>query len=195
MPLTPTHMTCPHTRAIIGLDAAWCPDCKKYIPPALLLGRDSSEDADSEPLLAEEWEPGLEVQPVPESFPPAVRLSDALTEDAHPAPLLAETNIAPATIPPALPPTLEAEAKGLPAATAGGREKAPKVWRSVRYTRSHGSLYYRFAWGRGHRIEGDVHIKGGAIDSPVAAARAEQVQRWINQGVDSNKIAEMIRQW
>jgi hypothetical protein len=65
----------------------------------------------------------------------------------------------------------------------------------VRYTRSHGRLYYRFAWGTGHKIEGDVHIKGGSIDSPVAAARAEQVQRWINQQIDPVTIADMIRRW
>jgi hypothetical protein len=127
-----------------------------------------------------------------QNLPPATRLSGVSAQSIHPAPLLAEPSITSESFPPALPLSQGLACEVAMGRTAGGKGKP---WRSVRYTRSHGHLYYRFAWGIGHKIEGDVHIKGGSIDSPVAAARAEQVQRWINQGVEPTTIAEMISRW
>jgi len=58
-----------------------------------------------------------------------------------------------------------------------------------------GRKYYRYIVTRGHEVDLSIHIRGGNITNSIAIGRADQVRRWIRQGLPPDKIAPMIRQW
>lgn len=70
-----------------------------------------------------------------------------------------------------------------------------EFWQVTLIYRSHGSLYYRYVYGKAHKVLHCVHIPGGNTDNPIAAARREQVDRWIRQNQSPDTIVKMISRW
>jgi hypothetical protein len=93
-----------------------------------------------------------------------------------------------------------------PRAAASSHQSAPQFsdsardsaavgnWMRVYPYRSHGTQYFRFAWGRGHESH-SRHIPGGNINSPIAQSRADQIRSQIAAGASASDIEQMIDRW
>ena len=58
-----------------------------------------------------------------------------------------------------------------------------------------GIRYFRYVVNEGNRITISIHVKGGNTNNSRARGRAEQIRRWIAQGLSPETIAPMIRKW
>lgn len=92
--------------------------------------------------------------------------------------------------------------KDFPTAASGqalsenlGDKSKGSEWHKCYTYRSHGRVYFRYAWGRGHEVAGTHHIPGGAVGNAIAMARAAEVSRWIQLGRGVEEVRGLIRGW
>ncbi|MBE9137671.1 hypothetical protein IQ254_10665 [Nodosilinea sp. LEGE 07088] len=71
-----------------------------------------------------------------------------------------------------------------------------ELWQECGPYESKGRTYYRYRWGRGHKIEGTRHIPGGLLTREKVASRASRVYLALHvEGKSHNEIVEMIDEW
>jgi hypothetical protein len=60
---------------------------------------------------------------------------------------------------------------------------------------SHGKHYYRLQWGEGRKVLGQLHVRGGAVGTALADARAAELGRWIRQGRKLSQCRKLVNSW
>jgi hypothetical protein len=70
------------------------------------------------------------------------------------------------------------------------------LWREARPYKSKGTLYFRYRWGHGSKIEGVKHIPGSNLASPLGRKRAAAVAKALYwDGWSHAEILKMIGSW
>lgn len=83
----------------------------------------------------------------------------------------------------------------IPPNSAAFSDSPYQDWHFVHVYKSHGSQYFRYVWGVGHKISGVRHIPGGNVRNPIAQNRAEQVKSAIGSGLQPDDIRKLIDRW
>ena len=76
------------------------------------------------------------------------------------------------------------------------QDESRSFWRRVEPYPSHGRTYYRYRWGKGHKIEGVRHVPGGNQDNPIVQSRAIALWRAVNlDALPHAQVLQMVESW
>ena len=195
---------CAHAQLHVGLDAAYCPDCRESFSPHTkeyqwAVNRDRTCDialvhpgepgSVREQLLCNSdsapehlYQPGGlpgSVQDWPRSAPDTV----ALTSTSGATPKQDWPRSAPDTVAPTF-------------VSGATQESAPdtKHWVEAYSPGRRDKSYFRYVWMRGRKLN-HVHIPGGHVRSLAAAERMAEVEQAIDAGKSPEEIINLIKLW
>lgn len=186
--VSPSAPQCHHPLLTVGLDRAYCPDCKREFKPwsneyKFALKQDCPDRAATiAPLQLEDknCSKAPDDSVAPDKAEPAYLSGADFIDSQKSAPDKAEPACLSGATPEPIP---------------GADRVAPdKHWVETYSPAKRDDTYYRYVWMSGRKLH-HIHIKGGNTKKALATARKEQVEGAIQAGTSPLEIEATIRSW